>query len=485
MGAGYILKWFPERTNQLSQTGTTSGSADLLLPPLQGRGKRGALERELRDAIRSGRLKPGAPLPSTRDLAARIGSSRRLVVEAYSQLSAEGYLVARRGSGTRVAGVGAGERRGPPPGRDRRAQARPPRYDLFPGSPDLALFPRRDWGRALRAALLDAPPAQLGYPPPAGLEPLREALAEHLGRVRGALAGPGDVLVTSGYVQGLRLVAEVLRERGVTRVAVEDPGFHVAWGVLGAAGVETVPVPVDEDGIVAGRLAATGAGAALVTPAHQFPLGVVLSASRRAELVEWARAAGALVIEDDYDAEIRHEREPVGSLQGLAPDVVTQLGTVSKTLAPGLRIGWMVGPAEIVDAVAARKLLHDMGTAALGQLALAGMLRSGAFDRHVRACTIRYRAKREALLSGLAEHLPSARVRGIAAGLHAVVAIPEIGRVGPLLAAAERRGVRAYPVMRHDWRSADGLLVLGYAGLGEGELRQAAGLLGEAVAETA
>lgn len=468
----------------MPETGTTSRGADLLLPPIRGAGRRALLERELREAIRSGRLKPGAPLPSSRDLAARIGASRRLVVEAYAQLAAEGYLVARRGSGTRVARVAPPERpNGARMPAETRDEAGAPRYDLFPGAPDLSLFPRREWMRALRSALLEAPAGDLGYPPAAGLPALREALAEHLGRVRGALADPEDIVVTGGYVQGLRLLGEVLRERGVRRVAVEDPGFPVAWAVLGAAGLEAVALPVDDEGLAVDRLEETGAGAALVTPAHQFPLGVVLSPVRRMELAGWARATGALVIEDDYDAEIRHDREPVGSVQGLAPDVVALVGTVSKTLAPGLRIGWVAAPRDIVEAASRRKALHDMGTPALEQLALARVIASGAFDRHVRASTARYRQKRAALLGALAEHLPDAVPEGIAAGLHAVLELPHDAPARAVLAAAEERGLRAYPVVRAAPGRIDSRrIVLGYAGHGEGELRAAARILAEAVA---
>lgn len=459
-----------------------STSPDLLVPPLDGEGSlRAGLEAHLRQSVRSGRLRPGARLPSSRALAARVGVSRRLVVEAYGQLVAEGYLAARQGSGTRVAARAAA-----PVRRERRRRRRAPeapRFDLFPGAPDLTLFPRRAWLRATRAALAELPDRRLGYGPVHGAPELREALADHLGRVRGASVDPELVLVTAGYAQGLRVVGEALRARGVERVAVEDPGYPIAGNVLAAAGLEPLPVPVDAAGIDVGALAATGAGATLVTPAHQFPLGVVLASERRAALVAWARERDAVVVEDDYDAEIRYDREPVGTLQGLAPERVVLAGTASKTLAPGLRIGWLALPERLAEEALARKALHDLGGPVLEQVALARLLARGDLERHLRACRGRYRPKRAVLLAALAEHLPEASVTGVAAGLHAVVMLPAGTDEGAVVAAAARRGVRAYGLglYRAVPRADEPGLVLGYAGHAEGELREAVALLAAAV----
>src|SRR6185437_11341459 len=312
-------------------------SPELLLPQWDPAAPRRAqLEAGLRESVRSGRLRPGVRLPSSRALGAELGVSRRLVVEAYEQLAAEGYLVAGRGSGTRVAPAtgrelsssvsssasGAAEAAG--------VTATPAvTIDLFPGAPDLSLFARAAWGRALRKAVAELPDARLGYGEFAGAPELRDALAEHLGRVRAAAAAPDSILVTAGYQQGLRIFCALLRGRGARRVAVEDPGYPVAGWSIEAEGLEVVPVPVDGDGLDVGALAAADPDAAIVTPAHSLPVGAVLAAERRLALVEWARERGALVLEDDYDAELRYDRRgPAGTLQGLAPDVVVLAGSV-------------------------------------------------------------------------------------------------------------------------------------------------------------
>jgi GntR family transcriptional regulator/MocR family aminotransferase len=384
--------------------GTTS--PDLLLPPLDGPGgRRAQLEAHLRAAVQSGTPAARGPPASSRALAERLGVSRRLVVEAYAQLVAEGYLVGRQGSGTRVKPAPPGapaaapatpRAPGAPQSPQRHRPPRPPRFDLFPGTPDLARFPRRAWGAALRAALAELPDHRLGYGHPAGAPELRTALADHLGRVRGAVVpSPEHVVVCAGYAQGLRILLEGLRDGGARRVAVEEPGYGLNALLVAAAGLEPVPVRADRAGLDVVALAAGRADAVVVTPAHGLPLGGVLDPERRAALVAWARAApGRLVIEDDYDAEFRYDAEPLGTLQGLAPDVVALVGTVSKTLAPALRLGWVVAPGSRAAAAAQNKALHDLGSPLLEQLALARLLSSGGFDRHVR--TLRPRLPRAA-----------------------------------------------------------------------------------------
>jgi len=405
--------------------------------------------------------------------------SRRLVVEAYAQLTAEGYLVSRRGSGTRVkeaAGAVPVAPAAPP-----AAPATRPRFDLFPGSPDLARFPRRAWAAALRAALAELPDQRLGYGHPAGAPELRAALAEHLGRVRGAaVPTPGRVVVCGGYAQGLRLLLEELRTRGVQRVAVEEPGFPLNAMLVGAAGLEAVPVAAGAEGIDVAALDGARVAAVVVAPAHGLPLGGVLSAERRAALVAWARAGDRLVIEDDYDAEFRYDAEPLGALQGLAPDVVALVGSVSKTLAPALRLGWVVAPEDRKAAIVGHKALHDLGSPLLEQLALARLLSTGGFDRHVRSVRPAYRARRDAVLAALAEHLPAARVHGVAAGLHVLVELPAGTDAAALLAAAERRRLRLYGLAMHCAGPPPfPAIVLGYANHSEHELTQAVVLLAE------
>ena len=301
-------------------------------------------------------------------------------------------------------------------------EAPPLRVDLRPGLPDLSSFPRADWARCLRDAVRDAPDALLGYPDGAGVPELREVLAGYLRRVRNADARTSEVVVCAGFAQGLHLVLQALVARGLTTLAVEDPGDRDSHAVAAGLGIRVVPVPVDADGIVVEALGE--AGAVLVTPAHQSPTGVLLSARRRQELVAWARERDAAILEDDYDAELRYGDEPVGALQGLAPDRVVLLGSVSKSLAPGLRLGWVLCPPALVRSVADAKARADRGSPVLDQLALARMVRSGRYDRHLRRMRVRYAQRRAVLVGALREHAPGVQVGGLAAGFHVVATLP-------------------------------------------------------------
>ncbi|HEY2478385.1 MAG TPA: PLP-dependent aminotransferase family protein [Solirubrobacterales bacterium] len=474
-------------------SGTTSpASPELLLPRWDPAAPRRAqIEAGLRESIRVGRLLPGVRLPSSRALGAELGVSRRLVVEAYEQLAAEGYLVSNRGSGTRVAPATPGA----PSSSDSSSAdgavadgtrgtvaAAAAAIDLFPGSPDLSLFPRRAWGRALRRALTELPDARLGYGEVGGTEELREALAEHLGRVRAAVAEPGRVVVTAGYQQGLRIFCALLRGRGARRVAVEDPGYPLAAWAIEAEGLEVVPVAVDDEGLDVEALVAADPDAVIVTPAHSLPAGAVLAAERRLALVEWARGRGALVLEDDYDAELRYDRRgPAGTLQGLAPDVVILAGSVSKTLAPALRLAWLCLPGDAVTAAAITRGMLDGGGPRVEELALADLIASGAFDRHVRAARAHYRDKRAALLEAIDAAMPGARVRGIAAGLHVLLELPDDVDEAAVVERAAAAGVRVQGVgdftRAHPHPPA---LVLGYGLPTVRELREAVAVIGDA-----
>lgn len=467
--------------------GSTSSTAspELLLPRWDPeRPRRAQLETGLREAIRAGRLRPDTRLPSSRALAAELGVSRRLVVEAYEQLAAEGYLLARRGSGTRVAPrPQAGQGGGGAPVEPEPVPAPVEGIDLFPGAPDLSLFPRRAWGRSLRRALTELADARLTYGEFGGTTELRVALAEHLGRVRAAAARPDDLVVTSGYQQGLRIFCQLVKGRGGRRIAVEDPGFPVAAWAIEAEGLEVVPIPIDDDGLDVEALAAAAADAAVVTPAHELPVGAVLAPERRRELVAWARGSGALILEDDYDAELRYDRGPAGALQGLAPEVVVLAGTVSKTLAPALRLGWLLLPPDLVATAITARAMADGGGPRIEEWALADLISSGAFGRHIRSARQRYRAKRTALLDAVAAALPGARVRGIAAGLHAVLELPGGVVEADVVAGAQAAGVhvqglaaftRAHP-------HPPGLVV-GYGLPSERELRRAVEAIATVVA---
>ena len=431
----------------------------------------GWLTATVRAAIADGTLVVGAALPATRTLAERLCVSRGVVVEAYRRLADEGVVTGHRGGGTRVAGTRLGAAAPAAPAGPPIVPRPAPEIDLRPGLPDLSAFPRTAWLRAERTVLAELPAAALGYGDPRGTPQLRTALAAWLTRSRGVRATPHDVLVVNGVAQGLSLLAQVLRERGERRLAFEDPGSPGTRDQMARRGLEIVPVPVDAEGLDVAALARTGVPTVLATPAHQFPTGVVLGAARRRELVAWARGGG-LVVEDDYDAEHRYDRRPVAAVQALAPDRVVHVGSVSKTLSPALRLGWVIAPAHLHDALVEAKQWSDIATPALGQLVLAHLLDSGGFDRHLRLVRARQRARRDALLAALAEHLPRAGVQGIAAGLHLTVTLP-----GPLddAAVADRAlaaGVDVQALSRCRLGTGPPGLVIGYAAATPDRIRE-------------
>jgi GntR family transcriptional regulator / MocR family aminotransferase len=421
----------------------------------------------LRAAIRAQRLAPGQRLPSTRTLAYDLGIARGTVVEAYAQLQAEGYLTARHGAGTWVADVAVAA---PGPARPVEPAARPGRFDFNPGLPDLAAFPRVAWTSALRRALRDAPAPTLGYGDPRGRVELREALAAYLARARGAVADPELIVVCGGFVHGLSLLSRVLYAQGVRRIAMEDPCLWWHREVASAAGLDVVPVPVDERGARTDMLGGSGAGAVFLAPAHQFPLGALLHPERRTAAIAWARATAGLVIEDDYDAELRYDRQPVGALQALDPEHVAFAGTTSKTLAPGLRLGWLLLPRTLVEPVVALRLVEDVHVPAPDQLAFTQLLLSGAFERHVRRIRNRYRARRDRLLAMLAERAPTATPVGISAGLRVLLELPaEAPSADELTERAAQQSIELFPVGHcyHGGRAVRDGLVIGYAALPE------------------
>ena len=442
---------------------------------------RAQLERELREGIRSGRLQPGTELPSTRALAHELGISRGVVVEAYSQLVAEGWLATRQGSRTRVAPSARRAARAEP----RAAREWRPRFDFRPGIPDLSAFPRAEWLASARRALRSMPDGALAYGDPRGSAELRTALAAYAGRTRGVVANPERIVVCGGVTNGIALVCSALRRAGARRMAVEDPGFFVHRGTVEHAGLEAVPVPVDDDGLDVDRLP-DEVDAVLCTPAHQSPMGVVLAPERRAALIAWAEHRDAVVLEDDYDAEYRYDRDPVGALQGLAPERVVYLGSASKSLAPALRLGWLVAPEALCGALAGEKFNTDMGAPLLDQITLADFIERGELDRHLRRTRRLYRRRRDALVDALARHVPGARVHGVAAGLHALARLPEGVDEEWLMEAGAARGIAFGPMAPNriarsgnDWPG----IVLGYANLPEPTIERGVEELAAAVSE--
>ena len=498
------------------------------------RGLTGWLVGALRAGIRDGRLPAGTVLPATRLLAGDLGVSRGVIVEAYQRLADEGLVSARQGAGTAVlprtpppspaanghgAGHGGGGGHGAGgPGPAGRGPARPgtgsagvraghssepagrgdlrtptgapalldlPRrwgahaeLDLSPGVPDLSAFPRAAWLRAERAVLASASAADLGYGDPRGSERLRTELTGWLARTRGIRAQPDAILIVAGVAQAMALLAQQLRAAGISRIAVEDPGSRGARDELAHWGLQPVPIPVDEHGLDVAALARSGAPAVLLTPAHQFPTGVVLAPPRRRALLDWA-AAGGLVIEDDYDAEYRYDRAPVPAVQASGPDRIAYTGSTSKSMAPGMRLGWLIPPPRLYTGLVTAKHASDLGSPALPQLVLAQLIASGELDRHVRQVRGRQRGRRDALLAALREQLPGARVQGVPAGLHLLITFPFLPG-GPddteLARQLQQDGVLVHPLSWHRVNQDSGPpgLVLGYAAHAPDQLREAA-----------
>jgi GntR family transcriptional regulator/MocR family aminotransferase len=453
------------------------------------RGLTSWLVDELRNAIADGRLTPGNRLPASRNLAADLAVSRGIVVEAYRRLTDEGLVGGRSGGGTTVLGRPTQPKRQRP-----RSQESPGPYglphprlpvgegiDLSPGVPDLSAFPRNAWLRAERAVLAETPPHELGYGDPRGHPQLREALAPWLARTRGLRVSPDDILIVSGVAQAFALLAHQLGREGIDAIAVEDPGSRGAVDEFRYWGLNPIPIPVDPNGIQVDALVASGAPAVFVTPAHQFPTGVVLSPDRRRALLEWS-ADEKLVVEDDYDAEYRYDRAPVPALQAAATDRVAYAGSTSKSLAPALRLGWLVPPTRRYADLVAAKHASDLGCPTILQLVLARLLTSGEYDRHVRIVRARHRARRDALHDALAAALPSARVTGVAAGLHLVVALhdPAMDDVA-LTDELRTAGVLVQPLSWHRQRPGAPGLVLGYAAHTADRLREAATTIAKVV----
>ncbi|MGX1805758.1 MocR-like pyridoxine biosynthesis transcription factor PdxR [Nocardia sp. NPDC055321] len=430
----------------------------------------------LRGAAAAGALRDGDRLPSSRELAARLGVSRTVVTAAYDQLHAEGWIGGRHGSGTYLTAAPApvGERSEP----GERANPLAGLLDLGAGAPSIETLDRAAWRRAWRAASDRTPLIRRDR---AGEPEYRAAVAEHLLRHRGLGAGSGSVVLsTAGTSSAVQEIAAA-RLRPGDVVAIEDPGYVRAVGALRAAGMRPVPVPVDERGLRVDLLP-DDAKAVYCTPAHQFPLGARMPAARRVELVDFARRRGALVLEDDYDGELRYDTTPLPLLATLAPDVVVHLGTTSKILTPTLGIGWLVAAPAVAEAVLAHREATGTGPAPAGQQVVAELARNGDLARHLRRLRRDMPVRRALVIEELRAFGLAAR--GDDAGSHLVVPLDTQEQEDRALEAARARGVYLDGLGRHHLgpRHTFGI-ALGYAALSGAELPVAVRLAGAALAE--
>ena len=452
---------------------------DLLLMPSDRHGRQAGLEDALRGAVASGQLPQGVRLPSTRALASELGCARATVVGAYEQLTAEGLLVAVRGAGTHVAAAPGLA----PQAAALRAPVEARRYDadFRPGEPDRGSFPRRDWAASIRRVLSTAPDDLFGYGDPRGLRELRVALASYLGRSRAVRADPEHIVIFSGFAQALSVLAETLRTTGLDTIAIEDPALPFHPEFCARAGLAVTRVPVDEDGLRVDVLDDTRARAALVTPAHQYPLGVAMAPARRVALVEWARQCDGWIIEDDYDGEFRYDRQPVGAMQGLDPSRVIYGGTASKSLAAGLHIAWLVLPPSLVEPVTESSRWR-VGVSAIDQAALADFITTGHLDRHLRQMRVAYRRRRDEVIATLRTHAPWMTMSGVSAGLHGTVLLDgPPSRELDVLAQAQRSSVGFHPLSAHRDAAGRPGLVIGYSRPAAHEFRGALERLGQLV----
>ena len=435
-------------------------SVDRARPATLGR----QIEEQLREAIREGTLAMGSPLPSTRVLAEDLAVSRGVIVRAYGMLAAEGYIELRQGAPPCVRRIPVGHA----PEEERRQEPKL-RFDLRPHVPDISLFPRHAWLSSHRRALLAARDAELGYIETPGIERLRVELASYLGRTRGVVADPDRIVITAGSTHSLSLISRALAQAGVEEIGLENPSHRYWRGVVERAGLRPVGIPVDRHGLVVDGIGATQLGVVMTAPAHQFPTGSALAGPRRTALLEWAVENDGLIIEDEYDAEFRYDRPPMRALQARAPEHTIYLGSTSKTLAPGIRLGWAVMPQHLLQAVTQELSLSVLQISTFEQLALADFLHRGEFDRHLRTMRARYRRRRDVLLEALHAHLPGRHVTGIAAGLHVVLELEPYESAEKICLLAQDRGIAVESLDRHCLPGYDGPsgLLIGYGGIAE------------------
>ncbi|MEV0361586.1 PLP-dependent aminotransferase family protein [Nocardia fusca] len=441
------------------------------------RGRTAWLAQQIRTALADGTLTPGARLPATRELAKELSVSRGTVVEAYRRLAEEGLLVTNAGGGTAVADLVPAPAvvATPTPEPERSSEL----LNISEGAPDSSAFPRAAWLRAERRVLATATARDLGYADPQGTPQLREALARWLARSRGIRAAPERIIVTAGVTGALSLLSQTLCDRGITGCAVEDPGAEGNRRILNYWLDTLHPIAVDEDGLDVAALSCTSARVALVTPAHQFPTGVVLSPARRRELIAWAENTDGFVIEDDYDSEYRYDRAPVRAMHAMAPQRIVHISSLSKVLAPALRIGWMIAPDSLHPELVRKRWATDLGSPALPQLTLAELIDTGVLERHLRSMRLRHRRRRDAAVAAVQRYLHGCRVEGVAAGLHLLVLLPDHVDDAAVAGRARAAGIAVQPLSAHRFTRGGPGLVIGYGPHPAPRLEAAIKILGE------
>jgi GntR family transcriptional regulator/MocR family aminotransferase len=441
------------------------------------------IEDQVRAAIRSRKLQPGRELPSTRALAHDLAVSRGVVVRAYAQLAAEGYLKLRRGApasvreaGTSSSVAAVGTRS------DERASK--VRYDLRPYLPEAGLFPRHAWLRSLRHAVTSAGNADLTYSDSRGLEQLRTEVSAYLGRARGIAADPDQIIVTAGCTHSLSSAFHMLARKGAGRIGLENPGDCLVHKIAERSGLTPVGISLDHDGVLVGELGAAGVPAVVVSAGHQFPTGSLLAPERQAALVRWADRVGGLVIEDEYDAALRPDWTPISARDRLPRDRVVYLGSTGKTLSPAVRLGWAVLPNGLAAAFAEEVAGSVLQISAIEQLAFADFLRRGEFDRHLRQMRIVFCRRRAAVVAAFERAIPQVRVRDGAAGLNMLIELPSVDLEQAAVRQLDSRGIKVETLSRHTlpgYRGPAGLLI-GVGGLPDGAISHVVEELARALA---
>lgn len=441
----------------------------IMINPNNGHSLQNQIFEQLQDMILDGRLKPGTPVPATRIFAEQINVSRNTVMLAYERLSIEGYLQTRRAVGTFVSfdlpenPMQPGDsvnpqhpepnsdtdlqpilfqgKRHPVVNRNRRRLA----VDFWVGRPDARSFPTKTWRRLMIRMLSRSGSNLTEYGDPAGLPELRQAIADHLGPARGITARPEQVIVVNGSQEGLNIAARLFVRDG-SPVVVECPCYQGAANLMMSYGADLIPIPVDEDGMDVSKLPDKTASLAYVTPSHQYPLGSTLTLERRLRLLRWARKTGAYIIEDDYDSDFRYHGSPLTALKGLdTHDNVMYLGTFSKSIGAGLRVGYLVVPDRLIEPATTVKALYDNGHSWLAQAVLAEFISGGSFANHLRRIRHTYMQRRDCLVEALTAHFGDVDLLGVDGGMHLVWRLPsDFPQAEELQELALRCGVGIY-----------------------------------------